>query len=149
MGGIAEFVRTRIWAPLPKSATPAQCRTAAWLWGGALLALAAWGAWGHHSRQEPIGLRTWFWVVLAVSLAGSLLSPLGSRVYIGVLRFFSIFGFFISHVVLFIGYYLMVTPLALVMRLTGRDPLAMKPGQRPGWRAHSGKTDRRRYFRLS
>ena len=148
MNKVLNFLRTRIWSALPKEITPAQCRPAAWLWGGALVAFAAYGAWRHTQRGEPIGLRTYFWAALGIALAAALLTQAGPRVYIYVLRFFSIFGYFISHIIMTLGYYLMVTPLALVMRSTGRDALELKPTP-PTWKEHSGKNERRRYFRLS
>ena len=60
-------------------------------------------------------------------------------------------GFVISHVVMGAMYYLVFTPVALVFRLVGRDPLDRKidPQASSYWLARRQTTDMERYFRQS
>jgi len=51
---------------------------------------------------------------------------LGRRLYVGWLLAFLPLGWTVSHLLLAVVYYLVITPIGLVMRLAGRDPLQRK-----------------------
>jgi len=58
-------------------------------------------------------------------------------------------GFVISHVVLALVYYLVFTPIGLIMRLLGKDLMHRKidPDANTYWTEHPQTTDMRRYHR--
>lgn len=58
-------------------------------------------------------------------------------------------GWVVSHVVLAIAWYLVMTPIGLAMRLGGYDPLrrSFDPHARSYWADHVPPTDTERYFR--
>ena len=58
-------------------------------------------------------------------------------------------GWVLGHVVMAVVFYLLVTPIGLLMRLFGRDPLARRfdPGAASYWKTRRQVDDRSRYFR--
>ncbi len=58
-------------------------------------------------------------------------------------------GWVISHLVMGLFYYGILTPLGLVFRLMGRDPLQRRldPEAKTYWTPHPGHNDPARYFR--
>jgi hypothetical protein len=77
-----------------------------------------------YFRFEITGLAYALWGGGAVLTAAySALPPLRIPVYLGWMYFFFPLGWTISHVVLGVLYYLVVTPMALVMRPFGYDPM--------------------------
>ncbi len=58
-------------------------------------------------------------------------------------------GWVVSHLVLAVIYYLVLTPIGLAMRLFGWDPMARRPDPEASsyWVAHEPAADRARYFR--
>ena len=92
---------------------------------GALLAIAAYQRW---RGAEP-------WVVIAlVSIAAvlSLLSAIAPSllrpVYRGWMRFGEVLGWINTRIILTLVFFLVVTPIGLLMRLFGRSP--MEPARR-------------------
>lgn len=59
-------------------------------------------------------------------------------------------GFLLSHVLLMIVYYLVMTPIALVMRATGRDVLGKKlePQRETYWHVRDAQRSKASYFKL-
>lgn len=59
-------------------------------------------------------------------------------------------AFVVWHAVLAILYYLIVTPMALAMRLLGRDPLnrRIEPSRPSYWEIHVAPQEAERYFRM-
>ena len=93
---------------------------------------AAWlvffGVWGYvAATKESPALARGLWILAgAVPLAG-IFFPGGLRhVYIGLSYATYPIGFMVSHVVLAIVYYLVFTPIGLIMRLLGYDPLSRR-----------------------
>lgn len=146
-----QFIRQRIWAELPTQVTRRQRLQASVLWGGALILWGAVRAWrathGAHtgSLAFPAAL-----VMIGALLSAALLRPaLGERIYLYVIRFFSVIGFAVSTVIFTVAFYLVVTPLGWALRLSGKDLLDIRPGAQPIWRDHTTPNDRKRYYRLS
>jgi hypothetical protein len=102
---------------------------AAWL---LFLGLAGAASWlrGRHPTAELL------WALAcAVPLAGAA-NPASIRlVYVGLSHATYPVGLVVSHVVLAIVYFLVVTPIGLAMRLFRNDPLARKfePGRKSYW----------------
>jgi hypothetical protein len=121
-------------------------RQFAGLWVVFFLGLAAW--------QGAVRDRTH----LAYALAALALSvgPLGlfeprfiRPVYVAWMVLAFPIGWVVSRLILGLLFFGIVTPVGLVLRLTGRDPLLLRPvrGADSYWRARSATHDVRRYFR--
>lgn len=91
------------------------------------------------------------WSLAAVVPIVGWTSPAFMRlVYVGMSYAAWPIGFVVSHVVLAVVYYLVLTPIGLVMRLAGHDPMCRRfdPAAPSYWveRPHA-PVDPRRYFR--
>ena len=75
--------------------------------------------------------------------------PLQNRIFRGWLLAFYPIGFVISHVVLAAIWYLLFTPIALLRRLIGGDPLAKRadPSADSYWIDREGPVESSRYFK--
>jgi hypothetical protein len=75
--------------------------------------------------------------------------PLRIPFYLGWMRLFFPLGFAVSHLVLILLYYGVVTPIAVMMRLVGYDPLRRKRDRRAStyWVEHRTGGDPSRYLR--
>lgn len=142
-----EFIRKHIWAHLPKEASTKTLVSSAVIWG-LLLPAAAWlfHYWGRFERTTAMAF-TLVGVVLGVA---QLIPGFGEAVYLGILRFTAIFGYFIFRIMLTVVFFVMVTPMGLALRFAGKDPLELhlKPGTTPQWHEHARPGDARRYYRL-
>jgi Na+/proline symporter len=94
----------------------------------------------------------------AVWIAGALLTALYFLIpavrrpfYLGWLYVTFPIGFVLSHIILGAVYYLVFTPIGLLMRLTGHDPMQRKldPAAESYWVEHDPHDDPKRYFRQS
>ena len=148
---LLHYFQTYIWAHLPKTANRKHVLWAAILYPAALLFIA----WRLQNKAVLRGqfhsIGSIILVVLAVAIGIALITPrLGDQVYLSILKVAAIFGWIIGRLGLTIVFYLVVTPMALVMRLSGKDPLdqKFKSGKPPQWHPHSGKSEPRRYYRL-
>jgi len=94
----------------------------------------------------------WAGVVVAVGAAicvCSLLSPVVTRIlYVGLTLVAMPIGLAVSFVLLATFYFLIVTPLALVFRLTGRDALHRRyePDTESYWVQHKASDNMERYL---
>jgi hypothetical protein len=70
-------------------------------------------------------------------------------VYVGMSRLTAPIGWVVSHLVLVLVFAAVVTPLAVLLRLLGRDPLNRRPDPRATtyWVDRRTDSDPRRYFR--
>jgi hypothetical protein len=94
---------------------------------------------------------TWVAVWVAIVLAGltSLFLPrLAGLLYVGLSYATFPIGWLVSHVVLTVVYYGVFTPIGLLMRLVGRDPLQRRldPSSPSYWKPRPESTDTQRYF---
>jgi hypothetical protein len=76
--------------------------------------------------------------------------PLARPFYLAWMGVAFVMGGIVSFLILMIIFYLIITPLALIMRLAGRDELALKrkPGQTSYWTEHPALDDKSYYERL-
>jgi hypothetical protein len=88
------------------------------------------------------------WATGAVLGAGGLLSPAFARgVFLGLSYLTFPIGFVLSYVVLVVVFLLVVTPIALVQRLRGRDVLRLKRPAGSLWVARAPRSrDAARHF---
>jgi hypothetical protein len=77
------------------------------------------------------------------------LPPLRIPLWMAWMKLFAPVGWLVSHALLALIYFGLVTPMALVMRIFGRDRLALRPGRRAAsyWSEHDPAGDVDRYFR--
>ncbi len=90
------------------------------------------------------------WAVGLVLCVAGLLSPRALRaIYLGWMYLFHPIGWTISHLVMATTFYLVLTPLGLVLSLTGRDPLRRKRDEAAEtyWVRYDRDENVRRYFR--
>lgn len=111
--------------------------------GFAIMGLVA--AW----RMGEIGKGTIVLWSIGVALAvGTLLPRLGRAVYLAVYLPTSIIGYITGHVALALIFFLVFTPVGIVMRLFGKDPLQLRLGQdKARWRHLDGVKDADSYYR--
>lgn len=100
------------------SATSADIRKFAFLVGGVLLALGALALWKSHE---------WGYYVLGVAalliILGALAPPVLKPVYYVWMSLALVMGMIMTTLILGILFYLVITPMGLMMRLFGRDPM--------------------------
>lgn len=141
------FLRERIWAHVPSTATRKQLVQAALLWGVVLPLVIAVVHWLRHRNDAEPGIAPLVIMGVGVTFGLCLLVPvLGEKIYVGVLRVFAIVGFVVSNIVLTLVFYLMVTPIGVVLRATGKVASAKKPNK-PQWVPHKVRSDLRQYYR--
>lgn len=105
---------------------------------------------GHFSWTHPAMLAAAGAGVLQAALFFAGITAVTRAVFVVIMIVAAPLGFVISHVLIAVVYYLVVTPIALVFRLTGRDAL----GRRLDPKATSYWTERRTarpassYFKL-
>lgn len=110
-----------------------QLRQFAGIWFPAFCALVGWivgkktGHWGAvEAAWMACGL---------VAVAGLIHPPLIRPVFVGLILLTFPIGWVISHLLLGAIFYLLVTPIGLVLRLTGHDPLGIrKPSGDTNWK---------------
>ena len=114
-----------------------------WAWHNGTLMGFSLGAF-----QQPVA------VVLG-GLAGfcglcSVVFPAGNKpLFVGLSVITLPIGFVISHLILFTMFFVVMTPIGLLLRLSGRDPLArsLEPAQNSYWGARAPQPPVDRYFR--
>ena len=131
------------WNPSTK-----QLRQFAGIWFPAFCALVGWSI-GHktgHWSEVEIG-----WVLAGLLSVGGLVLPALIRpIFVGLILLTFPIGWVVSHLLLGLIFYGVVTPIGLILRISGHDPLQLKkPGGNTVWKTSVGKTDATRYLRQS
>ena len=102
---------------------------------------------GH--RHGIAGVRGALWGIGAVITAAYYTSPgLRRPLYVGMSRAAYPIGWLVSHVILLVVFLLVVTPVALLLRLSGRDPMLRRfdPSAQSYWVPRRPSDDIHRYF---
>ena len=125
-----------------------QLRQFAGIWFPAFCALVGWSIarkTGHWHEVEVV------WIVAGViSIAGLVFPPIIRPVFVGLILLTYPIGWVVSHVLLGLIFYGIVTPIGIILRLTGHDPLQINaPLGNSLWKSPTGKTDPARYLRQS
>jgi len=131
------------WNPSTK-----QLRQFAGIWFPAFCGLVGWSIGnktGHWSEVE-IG-----WVLAGLLSVGGLVLPALIRpIFVGLILLTFPIGWVVSHLLLGLIFYGVVTPIGLILRISGHDPLQLKkPSGNSVWKTSVGKTDATRYLRQS
>ena len=125
-----------------------QLRQFAGIWFPAFCALLGWiiGAKSGHWTAVQMG-----WAVCGLlSAVGIVYPPLIRPVFVGLILATFPIGWVVSHALLGAIFYGLVTPIGLILRATGHDPLQLKsPTGCSLWKTPVGKTDPASYLRQS
>lgn len=113
---------------------------------------ALFGAIGLAARSglDPLRISVGVWAAgLLGALAVWAAPAFGRRLYIGWMVAALPVGWTISHFVLGLVYYLVLTPTGLLMRLVGRDPMkrTLEKNAKSYWIERDGRHDPKRAFR--
>ena len=105
-------------------------------------ALAAW-------RANGIGTGSIVLWGIGVFLASAAFVPkLGRIAYLAVYLPTSIIGYVVSHVMLTLMFFFVITPIAIILRLLGKDVLQQRREKnRPGWIPVKGIKNEDSYYR--
>lgn len=101
-------------------------------------------------RQEATVAAGWIGLAaLAVFVPGMVAPRLVRVIYLGAVYATFPIGFVVSHLILGIVYYLVLTPIGLVLRLSGHDPLTRRfeAGKTSYWKARGAPKSAHSYFR--
>jgi len=125
-----------------------QLRQFAGIWFPAFCALVGWSIarkTGHWHEVE-VG-----WAIAGIlSIAGLVYPSLIRPIFVGLILLTYPIGWVVSHVLLGVIFYGVVTPIGMILRLTGHDPLQLEaPLGNSLWKSPVGKTDPARYLRQS
>jgi ABC-type uncharacterized transport system permease subunit len=132
---------------IERNPSPSQLR----LFGAALFPLFC-GVAGAilRFRFDLPGAAPWVWALGGVSLILALARPALVRpLYLGLMLATYPIGWVVSHLILLLVYYAVVTPIGLALRFVGRDPLLKRPDpvRASYWREREPARDVERYFR--
>ena len=101
-------------------------------------------------KFESPGIAQKVWIAGAALVAlFYAVPPIRRPLYLGWMYAAFPIGFVVSHVILGVVYYLVFTPIGLLMRLVGYDPMSRKMDRRAAsyWIEHDPHRDPARYFR--
>jgi len=130
-----------------KNPTRRELKQFGFIWLGFLV---LFGAIAYLKFNNPIVAR-WLWIAAVVVPAVGWLVPAFMRmVFLGMSYLAWPIGFVVSHVVLAVVYYLVLTPIGLLTRLFGYDSMkkSFDPDAKSYWVDRSAEAiDPKRYFR--
>jgi hypothetical protein len=125
-----------------------QLRQFAGIWFPAFCALVGWSIArkSGHWHEVEIG-----WAIAGViSLFGLVFPPLIRPIFVGLILLTYPIGWVVSHLLLGLMYYGIVSPVGLILRMTGHDPLQLKtPSGNTLWKTPVGKNGPGSYLRQS
>jgi hypothetical protein len=122
-----------------------ELRQFALLWIGFFGLIGAYFLWVKGSQPAAMA----FWVAAAAGIPGYFRPGLLRPVYVLWMALALPIGWCISHLLLLIVYYLVVTPIGLLMRLVGYDPLQRRIDRtgKSYWVSHEQASDSSQYFK--
>lgn len=103
-----------------------------------------------YAHVPPVVLLCVLLAIGVVGAAGALVSaPLGATLYRGWMFAALPIGWTVSATLMGIVFFLVITPIGLIMRALGKDPMFRRPDPAAAtyWIPHRQETDRKRYFR--
>lgn len=101
------------------SVTNKQARNTALIVSGVLLLIAGWNY--HRGRMNIVAILGV--AGLALLLTGLFVPAVARRFHVAWMQLAGILGYVNSRILLFLLFYLVITPYGLISRLVGRDPL--------------------------
>ena len=123
------------------------------LGGFTLLGVLAWYefllfSFGLGAAREPVAFA--FWSLAALATLFSLVFPSGNRpIYIGLTLLAFPIGFVLSYVIMGTLFFILITPVGLFFKLTGRDSMHRRfdPEAETYWFKARAKRPREDYFK--
>lgn len=105
--------------------------------------------WIRYHHEWPTVANLVLGVGLATGLVGCLLPRCIWPLYVVWMAIAFPIGWLVSHTVMAATFYLVVTPIGLIMRMLGRDPMTRRfdPGASTYWQPRQQQEDTARYFR--
>ena len=132
---------------LDRNPPPRVLRLFGGVWLPLFLAIA--GVVAQRRGADPLWPAT-LWVAAGVALVVALARPSSLRwLYVGLMVVTWPIGWVLSHLVLGLIYYAVITPAGLLLRVLGKDPLRKRgsPDVPSYWRPRRPPADVERYFR--
>jgi hypothetical protein len=125
-----------------------QLRQFAGIWFPAFCALLGWMIGAKSGQWTAVQMG---WAVCGLLAAAGIVYPPSIRpVFVGLILATFPIGWVVSHVLLGAIFYGLVTPIGVILRATGHDPLQLKPPTGSSlWKTPVGKTDPASYLRQS
>ena len=122
-----------------------ELRQFAMIWIGFFGLIGVYALWRHDSQRAAVV----FWAVAVAGLAGVALPSLFRPVYLAWMALAFPIGWTVSHLLLVIVYYVVLTPIGLLMKLVGFDPLERRFDRSADsyWVAHETPKDATQYFK--
>ncbi len=110
-------------------------------------AFIAWSVWRRTGSTTIAG-----WIVAISVVVGivGVIAPAAIRwIYVGWMIAVFPIGWVVSHTIIAAVYYLVITPIGLIMRMSGRDPMDRRfdPAAKTYWQVRPPTPDNARYFR--
>jgi hypothetical protein len=130
-----------------RNPSPSQLRQFSLLWFPAFWAMVGMILWRRFDLF-PVAVVLWS-AAGVLGILGGIRPPLMRRVYVGMSLATYPIGWVVSHLVLGIVYYLVITPIGLAMRLIGRDPMQRRFDRSAPtyWIARDPEPAKERYFK--
>ena len=134
------------WSDIPFQPTNKALRQFAGAW---LVFFLAFGLHQHLVRHHHAAGMIIMAVALLVGVLGLLLPPTVRWLFVGWMVLAFPIGWLVSLLMLLVMFYCVITPVAVLFRLRGRDLLQRKPvpGAASFWLPKEAPTDVRNYFR--
>jgi len=110
-------------------------------------AFIAWTVWKRTGSTTAAG---WIIGISAVIGVVGVIIPQAIRwIYVGWMIAVFPIGWVVSHTIIAAVYFLVITPIGLIMRLSGRDPMErrLEPSATTYWKIRPPTPDKARYFR--
>ena len=124
-----------------------ELRNFALFWFPAFVAVVGLVVW---RKTDALPIAAGIWALALPSIALSFTVPRAMKPVFVVLMYLSYpIGFVLSHVMFAVFYFGVITPMALFMKLVGRDALRRKrqPAAESHWTDRAPVTDTKRYFK--
>jgi hypothetical protein len=132
---------------IKKNPSARELRQFAGLWFPAFCGLVGWLV---QTRAGLDSLAMAIWSLGALLAIAGLVRPAVIRpVFIGMMMAAFPIGWVVSHLVLAVVYYVVLTPIGLAMRVLGRDPMQRRrdPAAKSYWEERPAAMGTERYFR--
>lgn len=117
----------------------------------AVAMLIGFGLLGLFSAWRGNGIGTGslvLWGIGAFLAVAALVPGLGKIAYLGVYLPTSIIGYVVSHVILALMFFFVITPLGIILRMLGKDPLRQRrQSNETGWTPVKGVKSEDSYYR--
>jgi hypothetical protein len=115
------------------------------LWVAFFGLIGVYSLWAKGSPNTAIVL----WTVAAAGVIGAIRPGFLRPAYVVWMALALPIGWTISHLMLLVVYYLVLTPIGLLMRLVGYDPMQRKLDRtaKSYWIEHDSSADAARYFK--